>query len=62
MKSMKINSPLSQIHQRKKLQIKRKSAGIAKYEIKNITGHASEKGLDAYDSWNEECDVTHDFR
>ena len=31
-----------------------KSAGVPKCEIKNITGHSSEKGLDAYDSGNEE--------
>ena len=30
-----------------------KSAGFPKSEIKNITGHSSEKGLDAYDSGNE---------
>jgi len=63
MKSMKINSPLSEVSQNKKnnqsLSTENnskeiKSAGISKCEIKNITGHSTEKGLDAYDSGNED--------
>jgi len=63
MKSMKINSPLSEASQNKKITNhsarkttvrKLKSAGIPKCEIKNITGHSTEKGLDAYDSGNED--------
>ena len=31
-----------------------RKSGFPKCEIRNITGHASEQGLDAYDSGNEE--------
>ena len=30
------------------------NAGFAKSEVKNITGHSTESGLDPYDSGNEE--------
>ena len=41
-------------HSARKTTVRKlKSAGFPKSEIKNITGHSSEKGLDAYDSGNE---------
>ena len=63
MKSMKENSALSIIcadkkstnHSARKTTVRKlKSHGVPKCEIKNITGHSSEKGLDAYDSGGEE--------
>ena len=38
---------------RRQVVKKLKSGGVPKCEIKNITGHASEKGLDDYDSRDE---------
>ena len=66
MKQMKIDSPLNDLRPEKKItnhsarrQVvkKLKSGGVPKCEIKNITGHASEKGLNDYDSGNanEQC-------
>ncbi|CAH3158199.1 unnamed protein product [Porites lobata] len=40
-------------HARKTVVKKLKSSGIPKCEIKNITGHKSEQGLDDYDSGDE---------
>ena len=62
LKNMKKNSPLASLIPNKKISNhsarktavrKMKSAGFQKCEIKNITGHANEKGLDPYDSGNE---------
>ena len=62
MKTMKENSPLKDVcpdkkltnHSARKTVVKRlKSSGIPKCEIKNITGHSSEQGLDDYDSGDE---------
>ena len=62
MKTMKENSPLKDVCQDKKLTNhsarktvvkKLKTSGIPKCEIKNITGHSSEQGLDDYDSGDE---------
>ena len=62
MKTMKENSPLKDVCQDKKLTNhsarktvvkKLKTSGIPKCEIKNITGHSSEQGLDDYDSDDE---------
>ena len=62
MKTMKENSPLKDVcpdkkltnHSARKTVVKRlKSSGIPKCEIKNITGHSSERGLDDYDSGDE---------
>ena len=62
MKKMKLDSPLSircpgkriTNHSARKQVVKKlKSAGIPKCEIKNITGHSTEKGLDDYDSGDE---------
>ena len=59
MKKMKLDSPLSircprkriTNHSARKQVVKKlKSAGIPKCEIKNITGHSTEKGLDDYGS------------
>lgn len=63
LKKMKENSPLASMipnkkitnHSARKTSVRKmKSAGFQKCEIKNITGHANEKGLDPYDSGNEE--------
>ena len=60
---MKENSPLNSIcpdkkltnHSARKTVVKKlKSSGVQKCEIKNITGHKSEQGLDAYDSGDEQ--------
>ena len=41
-------------HSARKTVVKKlKSSGIPKCEIKNISGHSSEKGLDDYDSGDE---------
>ncbi|CAH3037292.1 unnamed protein product, partial [Porites lobata] len=62
MKTMKEDSPLKDVCPEKKLTNhsvrktvvkKLKSSGIPKCEIKNITGHNSEQGLDDYDSGDE---------
>ncbi|KAK3743007.1 hypothetical protein QZH41_007224 [Actinostola sp. cb2023] len=62
MKTMKENSPLKEVCGDKKLTNhsarktvgkKLKSHGVPKCEIKNITGHTTEQGLDDYDSGNE---------
>lgn len=62
-KRMKENSTLAVTAKKKKFTnhslrktgvSRMKGAGIPKSEIKNITGHASEAGLDPYDSGNEE--------
>jgi len=62
MKTMKQNSPLKDVcpdkkltnHSARKTVVKKlKSSGIPKCEIKNITGHSSEQGLDDYDSGDE---------
>ena len=62
MKTMKENSPLKDVcpdkkltnHSARKTVVKKlKSSGIPKCEIKNITGHSSEQGLDDYDSGDE---------
>ena len=62
MKTMKEDSPLKDFCPKKKLTNhsarktvvkKLKSSGIPKCEIKNITGHNSEQGLDDYDSGDE---------
>ena len=61
-KTMKENSPLKDVcpdkkltnHSARKTVVKKlKSSGIPKCEIKNITGHSSEQGLDDYDSGDE---------
>lgn len=61
MKSMIQNSPLKESSSekhitnysaRKRCVRKLKSAGFQKCEIKNVTGHSKEEGLDAYDSGN----------
>ena len=42
-------------HSARKTTVRKlKSFGFRKCEIKNITGHSSERGLDAYDSGNED--------
>ena len=60
---MKKNSPLAELSANKKITNhsarkttvrKSKSFGFPKCEIKNITGHSCERGLDAYDSGNED--------
>ena len=60
---MKKNSPLAELsankkitnHSARKTTVRRsKSFGFPKCEIKNITGHSCERGLDAYDSGNED--------
>ena len=59
---MKKKSPLAELCADKKINYsarkttvrKLKSFGFPKCEIKNITGHSSERGLDAYDSGNED--------
>ena len=57
-KTMKENSPLNDMipdkkltnHSARKTVVKKlKSCGVLNCEIKNITGHKSEQGLDAYD-------------
>ena len=62
MKTMKENSPLKDVcpdkkltnHSARKTVVKKlKSSGIPKCELKNITGHSSEQGLDDYDSADE---------
>lgn len=62
MKKMKENSPLKVAcpekkltnHSARKTVVKKlKSSGVPKCEIKNITGHKSEQGLDDYDSGDE---------
>ena len=62
MKTMKEDSPLKDVcpekkltnHSARKTVVKKlKSSGIPKCEIKNITGHNSEQGLDDYDSGDE---------
>ena len=60
LKSMKNNSPLASVDRkitnhsaRKSLVRKLRESGIPKCEIKNITGHSSEKGLDPYDSGDD---------
>ena len=62
MKRMKKNSPLKDLcpkknltnHSAPKTVVKKlKSSGIPKCEITNITGHASDNGLDDYDSGDE---------
>ena len=62
MKTMKKDSPLKDVcpekkltnHSARKTVVKKlKSSGIPKCEIKNITGHNSEQGLDDYDSGDE---------
>ena len=62
MKKMKLNSPLIDLcpekritnHSARKTVVKKlKSSGIPKCEIKNITGHTSDQGLDDYDSGDE---------
>ena len=62
MKTMKEDSPLKDVCPEKKVTNraarktvvkKLKSSGIEKCEIKNITGHNSEQGLDDYDSGDE---------
>ena len=59
---MKIHSPLNDLcpeqkitnHSARRQVVKKlKSGGVPKCEIKNITGHASEKGLYDYDSGDE---------
>ena len=63
LKNMKNRSPLATICPNKKITnhsarkttvSKMRKSGFPKCEIKNITGHASEQALDAYDSGNEE--------
>ena len=63
LKKMKENSPLASMipnkkitnHSARKTSVRKmKSAGFQKCKIKNITGHANEKGFDPYDSGNEE--------
>ena len=63
LKTMKQNSPLAisepnkkiTNHSARKTTVKRmRNAGFAKSEVKNITGHSTESGLDPYDSGNEE--------
>ena len=60
---MKKRSPLAQLcankkitnHSARKTTVRKlKSFGFPKCEIKNITGHSSERGLGAYDSGNED--------
>ena len=60
---MKKKSPLAELcankkitnHSARKTTVRKlKSFGFPKCEIKNITGHSSERGLDAYDSGNED--------
>ena len=60
---MKKKSPLATLcpnkkitnHSARKTTVRKlKSSGFPKCEIKNITGHSSERGLDAYDSGNED--------
>ena len=60
---MKKKSPLAELcankkitnHYARKTTVRRlKSFGFPKCEIKNITGHSSERGLDAYDCGNED--------
>ena len=62
MKTMRKGSPLKDVCPEKKLtnhsarktvMKKLKSSSIPKCEIKNITGHSSEQGLDDYDSGDE---------
>lgn len=62
MKNMKENSPLVDLcpdkkltnHSARKTVVKKlKSCGVPKSEIKNITGHTTEQGLDDYDSGDE---------
>ena len=62
MKTIKENSPLKDVcpdkkltnHKARKTVVKKlKSSGIPKCEIKSITGHSSEQGLDDYDSGDE---------
>ena len=62
MKTMKEDSPLKDVcpekkltnHSARKTVVKKlKSSGIPKCEIKNITGHNSEQGLDDYDPGDE---------
>ena len=62
MKKMKENSPLKDLcaekkitnHSARKTVVKKlESSGIAKCEIKNITGHTSAQGLDNYNSGDE---------
>ena len=59
---MKIDSPLNDMWSEEKITnhsarrqvvMKLRSRGVPKFEIKNITGHASEKGQDDYDSGDE---------
>ena len=63
LKSMKENSPLSQLipekritnHSARKTCVRKlRAAGVPKCEVKNVTGHSTEKGLDPYDSGNED--------
>ena len=63
LKRMKQHSPLSEIFPNKKITNhsarktsvrKSRNAGFPTCEIKNITGHASDRGLDPYDSGNED--------
>ena len=60
---MKKKSPLAELcankkitnHSARKTTVRKlKSFGFPKCEIKSITGHSSERGLDAYDSGNED--------
>ena len=62
LKNIRENSPLKDLcpeknltnhSARKTVVTKMKSSGIPKCEIKNITGHASPRGLDDYDSGDE---------
>ena len=62
MKSMKMNCPALKgsskkltNHTLRKTAVKRlRQNGFQRSEIKNITGHSSEKGLEAYDSRDDE--------
>ena len=63
LRRMKKKSPLAELcpnkkitnHSARKTTVRKlKSFGFPKCEIKNITGHSSERGLDAYDSGNED--------
>ena len=60
---MKKKSPLAELcankkitnHSARKATVRQlKSFGFPKFETKNITDHSSERGLDAYDSDNED--------
>ena len=48
-------APRKTNHSARKTTVRKlKYFGFPKFEIKNITGHSSERGLDAHDSGNED--------